>query len=227
MSHPTKGRVIVTCGPSYEPIDEVRRITNQSTGKLGLLLSNHLARAGWEVLCLKGVAATHHEPLEAGVERVPFSTNEHLLERLLAAPEREGITAVFHAAALCDFKVKQITGADGGLLDGPKLSSRAGELVLVLEPAKKVIGELRALFPRAKLVGWKYELAGTREETLAKAARQMAENHTDVCIANGTAYGRGFGVMVNGRPVLDFPGREALCEWLASWLEAGRGTARP
>ena len=39
-------KVIVTCGPSYEPIDEVRRITNFSTGELGILLANRLTRAG-------------------------------------------------------------------------------------------------------------------------------------------------------------------------------------
>jgi phosphopantothenoylcysteine decarboxylase/phosphopantothenate--cysteine ligase len=39
-------KVIVTCGPSYEPIDQVRRLTNFSTGELGVLLSDELARAG-------------------------------------------------------------------------------------------------------------------------------------------------------------------------------------
>ncbi|HVY71907.1 MAG TPA: phosphopantothenoylcysteine decarboxylase, partial [Verrucomicrobiae bacterium] len=37
-------KVIVTCGPSYEPIDEVRRLTNFSTGELGVLLAEELAR---------------------------------------------------------------------------------------------------------------------------------------------------------------------------------------
>jgi len=49
-------KVIVTCGPSYEPIDQVCRLTNSSTGELGVHLSNHLARAGFEVFCLKGRA---------------------------------------------------------------------------------------------------------------------------------------------------------------------------
>ena len=51
-------RVIVTCGPSYEPIDRVRRLTNFSTGELGLLLAAALAREGHEVICLKGEGAT-------------------------------------------------------------------------------------------------------------------------------------------------------------------------
>ena len=51
-------RVVVTCGPSYEPIDEVRRLTNFSTGELGILLANALSSAGYDVLCFKGVGAT-------------------------------------------------------------------------------------------------------------------------------------------------------------------------
>ena len=54
-------RAIVTCGPSYEPIDEVRRLTNFSTGELGTILAAALARAGVETLCLRGVAATWPE----------------------------------------------------------------------------------------------------------------------------------------------------------------------
>ena len=52
-------KVMVTCGPSFEPIDQVRRLTNFSTGELGVHLSNQLARAGFEVFCLKGSGATH------------------------------------------------------------------------------------------------------------------------------------------------------------------------
>jgi phosphopantothenoylcysteine synthetase/decarboxylase len=219
MSPFRKGRVIVTCGPSYEPIDEVRRITNHSTGKLGHQLSNLLASVGWEVLCFKGVGATHHGPLEAGVERVPFGTNDHLVERLEHVPERESVAAVFHAAALCDFKVKALSDARANLVAGPKISSRDGELLLTLEPAKKVIADLRPLFPNAKIVAWKYELSGTRAEALAKGVRQISENRSDLCVVNGRAYGFGFGVVEGSHFIADLPDNEALCEWLRGWVE--------
>jgi len=57
-------KVIVTCGPSYEPVDQVRRITNFSIGELGVRLCNELARAGFEVFCLKGSGAMHPGPSE-------------------------------------------------------------------------------------------------------------------------------------------------------------------
>lgn len=214
-----KGRVIVTCGPGFAPIDEVRRITNHSTGKLGCLLSNSLARAGWEVLCLKGIGSTHREPMEPGVEIIPFSTNDHLLERLTATPERERITALFHTAALSDFKVKRVDSADGQAIHASKISSRTGEVTITLEPAQKLIGEMRALFPAARLIGWKYELSGTQNDVLAKGLRQIIENRTDACVVNGRAYGEGFGVIQPGQQMAHLAERAELCEWLARWLE--------
>ena len=210
---PNHMRAIVTCGPSYEPIDDVRRITNFSTGKLGVLLANALTRAGHEVTCFKGLGAMTRESVDAA-SVIPFSTNDDLLARLAAVEARGEVGAVFHAAALADFKVKREPGGER------KLSSRAGEIALTLVPAPKLIGELRALFPNARIVGWKYELDGTRDDVLAKAARQIAENGTDVCVANGAAYGSGFGVCEPGRPLVHLADKAALCEWLALSVRA-------
>lgn len=215
----SKGRVVVTCGPSYEPIDEVRRITNHSTGKLGIELSNLLAARGWSVVCLKGVGATHPVPLSPGVQRLPFSTNDHLLERLAALSKDGDVVAVFQAAALCDFKPRHVTDASGADVGSAKLSSRIGELTIVLEPATKLIGHMRGLFPRAALVGWKYELVGSREDVIAKGKRQLDENKTDLCVLNGSAYGPGFGVLDLRGALTHVAGYDALCEWLAAWLE--------
>jgi phosphopantothenate---cysteine ligase (CTP) len=201
-------RVIVTCGPSYEPIDEVRRITNFSTGELGVRLANRLARAGYAVTCFRGMAATRALTLE-GPRHIPFSTNDDLLTKLEAVERREEIGAVFHAAALADFRVE-------GAGTARKMSSRTGTVTLTLVPATKLIGRLRELFPKAWIVGWKYELDGTREDVLEKARRQLAENGTDVCVANGAAYGEGFGIVRAGAEVEHCADKVALCEWLAA-----------
>ncbi|MBC8166849.1 MAG: phosphopantothenoylcysteine synthase, partial [Bryobacteraceae bacterium] len=96
-------RIIVTCGPSFEPIDAVRRISNFSTGELGVLLANRLAGDGHDVTCCKGSGST--TPISLETETVAFTTNGHLLELLKNIERREEIAAVFHAAALSDFKV--------------------------------------------------------------------------------------------------------------------------
>ena len=213
-------RVIITCGPSYEPIDGVRRLTNFSTGELGLLLAAGLSRAGHEVICMKGEGAVSH--VDAGGARViGFSTNADLLE-LLREFAGSNVGAVFHAAALCDYRVKSARGDDGARLEMQKLPSRAGGLTLTLEPAVKLLPELRVIFPAAKIVGWKYELDGTPGDVVAKARTQLAECRTDACVVNGAAWGAGFGLIEPGREPVSLADKPALSVSLAAWLGAGK-----
>ena len=211
-------RVVVTCGPSYEPIDEVRRITNFSSGEMGILLANHLARAGAEVICLKGVGATCAERL-TGIRVVPFATNDHLRSALEEIEDRSSVTAVFHAAALCDYRVKSVHARNGAEIAAPKIPSRAGELTLTLEPVPKLITELRDLFPSSRIVGWKYELTGSRADVLAAAIRQFGESRSDGCVMNGTAYGPGFGFLEPQKKPVHLPDKQALCAHLGLWLK--------
>lgn len=189
---------IVTAGPTYEPLDDVRRLTNFSTGRLGSELAAFLCARGHTARLLLGEQATYHpEPGSARVER--FTTTEDLRVRLqrLAAESRVG--AVFHAAAVSDFKfgtVWQRTPA-GGLVEvkAGKVSSRLDSLLVELVAAPKIIADLRGWFPQARLVGWKYEVDDGRASVLGKAQRQLAENGMDACVTNGPAYGAGFGVV--------------------------------
>lgn len=216
--HGARLKVIVTCGPSYEPIDEVRRITNFSTGELGILLANRLTRAGFEVLCFKGLGATCPLRVE-GAQTVNFTTNEDLRAGLAAVEGRGEIAAVFHAAALSDYRVKSVLSSDGENVSAAKIPSRAGELTLTLEPAVKLIGDLRALFPVSKIVGWKYELNGTREDALAAAVRQIENAKTDACVVNGAAFGPGFGFCELSTEPVHIADKSRLCAWLSRWLE--------
>jgi phosphopantothenoylcysteine synthetase/decarboxylase len=216
-------RVVVTCGPSYEPIDEVRRLTNFSTGEVGILLANALASAGYEVLLYKGVGATCSRPIESA-HVLPFSTNENLLAALEAIAEPETITAVFHAAALCDFRVKSMHRSDGTEIAAQKIPSRAGELVLTLAPAEKIITQLRWLFPVSRIIGWKFELNGARPEALQAGVRQIDDSRSDGCVVNGTAYGTGFGFVEPDAPLVHCADKVELCNHLVGWL--GMAVAR-
>jgi len=210
-------KVIVTCGPSYELIDQVRRLTNFSSGELGVHLSNQLARAGFEVFCFKGSGARHPGPSEQCHLRL-FDTNDDLLELLEKTSEAHEIAAVFHVAALCDYKVKRVEDDQGRSCNSPKIASRFGALTICLEPATKVIAKMRQLFPESILVGWKYELAGTPPEALVKAVRQMQENRTDACVLNGHAYGKGFAFCRPTQPIHDCRSKTELVQFLTTWL---------
>lgn len=212
-------RVVVTCGPSYEPIDEVRRITNFSTGEMGVMLANHLTKAGCDVICFRGVSATNQERVQ-GARVVPFATNDHLRSELEGLEQREKIGAVFHAAALCDYRVKSVHSSCGAEVAAPKIPSRVGELTLTLDPAAKLIHELRDFFPVSLIVGWKYELVGSRADVLAAAIRQLHESRSDACVMNGAAYGAGFGFLEPKQKPIHMPDKEHLCAYLVSWLKA-------
>ncbi len=212
-------KVLVTCGPRHEPIDAARRVTNFSTGRLGIALSNAFTARGWDATCLKGEQATCADPVQA--RRVlPFSTNDDLAAKLMSLAGEGGWDAVLHAAALCDFRVERVLNERGEVIASPKFSSREGRLNLVLAPATKVLPQLRGWFPQARIVGWKYELAGSRADAFGKAFAQLAECGTDACVLNGAAYGDGFACCTPAS-VHTCADTAALVAWLARWLGAG------
>lgn len=184
---------IVTAGPTYEPLDEVRRLTNFSTGRLGSELVNFLSGRGHEVTLLIGQQATWRGERNAAAVQT-FTTTDDLRQRLqaLAGPR---INAVFHAAAVNDFKFGRVW--DGKARErevrAGKIPTRAENLLVELVPTPKIISELRSFFPNAFLAGWKFEVDGDRSAVVKKAEQQIVENRTNACVANGRAYGAGFG----------------------------------
>ncbi|MEO7676558.1 MAG: phosphopantothenoylcysteine decarboxylase [Verrucomicrobiota bacterium] len=197
---------VVTAGPTYEPLDEVRRLTNFSTGKLGSQLGDFLVAHGHQVTLLYGYYATCHEPQKAQ-RIIRFDTTTDLRTKLeLLAKEK--VDAVFHAAAVSDFAFGKIweRTATGELREAKsgKISTRDGTLFAELVPTQKIIRNLRRLFPDACIVGWKYEVEGDRASVIEKAAQQIQENRTNGCVANGKAYGFGFGLVTADKETSHF-----------------------
>lgn len=188
---------VVTAGPTYEPLDEVRRLTNFSTGRLGSELANHLEDQGHDVTLLIGYYAVWRGSVKARQVRT-FTTTADLKSSLGALAGRD-VGAVFHAAAVSDFTFGKVWERDvhGDLTACAerKISTRKGQLLAELLPTPKIISGLRDWFPEACLVGWKYELDGDRERVISVATQQIQSNRTDACVVNGTAYGEGFGLL--------------------------------
>lgn len=188
---------IVTAGPTYEPLDDVRRLTNFSTGRLGTELANFLVARGHQVLLLISEQATYGG--ERRAQRVEeFATTANLREKLQALSAKN-VNAVFHAAAVSDYRFGriQLQSPHGKLtqIKSKKISTVAGKLLVELVPTRKIITELRAWFPAARLVGWKFEAEGKRPEAIRAAEQQITKCLTDACVANGPAYGEGFGLI--------------------------------
>ena len=189
---------IVTAGPTYEPLDEVRRLTNFSTGRLGTELANYLAARGHKVVLLIGETSVYAGERRAQKVEV-FTTAADLREKFKALSAKK-VDAIFHAAAVGDFTFgKVFESGDGRKLaeikGEKKISSRRGKLLVELLPTPKILSELRGWFPHAKIVGWKFEVDGHRAEAIAAGQKQIAESSADLCVVNGPAYGEGFGLI--------------------------------
>jgi phosphopantothenoylcysteine decarboxylase/phosphopantothenate--cysteine ligase len=217
-------RALVTFGPTCEPIDKVRRLTNFSTGQLGTGLANFLHDAGHTVLALRGSLSTFPGACLAQTVRTFTTTAD--LSRLLHEAARENYDAIFHAAAVSDFIGGQMfrRNSDGSLeaVRSGKFSTRDGSLLLELIPTPKIIHDLRTLFPAARLFGWKYEVDGSRDDVIALGIRQISDNQTDFCVVNGPAYGSGFGIVAQHAPLQQCGSAAELYAALLQRFEADR-----
>lgn len=212
---------IVTAGPTYEPLDDVRRLTNSSTGRLGSELASFLAARGHEVTLLLGEQATFRGSKIQAAKVETFTTTANLRDRLQAL-SHASIGTVFHAAAVSDFTfgkiiVRSIKG-EMTEVKSRKISTRQGALFAELVPTPKIIASLRDWYPDARLVGWKLEMEGVRADILRLAGRQIAECRTDACVANGPAYGDGFGFVTADHASVHLPDRPALFDALEKFV---------
>jgi len=212
---------VITAGPTYEPLDNVRRITNFSTGQLGSELACFFCSCGHTVTLLIGEQATYRGEIVAQkVER--FSTTADL-ERRLHSLTKSSVDAVFHAAAVSDFKFGKVwlRSRENQLVEATvgKLSTRQGSLLAELIPTPKIILQLRDWYPSAKLVGWKFEVDGEQAQVIRLAHQQISEAHTDACVTNGPAYGAGFGLVTPDNQIVHAQDKAALFGALKGLIE--------
>jgi phosphopantothenate---cysteine ligase (CTP) len=206
-------RVVITGGPSSEPIDDVRLITNRSTGELGVILAQAFRQSGHEVSLFLGRLTQFRLPQAAYFDR-----NEDLQRMLGEINERKSVDVLLHAAALSDFRVVAVRAGntDVGL---KKIGSEHRTLSVELAPKPKVIAGLRDLFPNALIVGWKLELDGSREDLIREATQQAKKNRTDASVINGRAFGDGFGFCTPEGLQESFSSKPELASFLVRWAE--------
>ncbi|HZV36634.1 MAG TPA: phosphopantothenoylcysteine decarboxylase [Verrucomicrobiae bacterium] len=211
---------IVTAGPTYESLDDVRRLTNFSTGRLGSEFASFLSERGHSVTLLLGEQASYRDPNQAA-EIQAFTSTEDLREKLqkLALGDTQ---ALFHAAAVSDYKFGRIwvRAKSGDMVEvkSGKISTRDGPLLAELVPTPKIISELREWFPKARIIGWKYEVEGDRTDAISLSARQITECRTDRAVANGPAYGDGFGLVAGDGSHVHLRDRLALFNALEKFI---------
>jgi phosphopantothenoylcysteine decarboxylase/phosphopantothenate--cysteine ligase len=199
-------RVLVTAGPTHEPIDPVRFVGNRSSGKMGVAIADEAHARGAHVTLVLGPGTVD---ATVGVEVVRIQTAEDLRDAVLG--RAEGADAIVMAAAVADFRPKSVAGA--------KLKKEEGIPDLVFEPTPDILAELGERRRRGQvLVGFAAETGDVE----AAGREKLTLKHADLLVANlvGTE-GTGFGSDTNDAAILSVAGDDvALRRWTKAELAA-------
>jgi phosphopantothenoylcysteine decarboxylase/phosphopantothenate--cysteine ligase len=183
--------VVVTAGPTREPIDPVRYITNRSSGKMGYAVALAAAEAGAEVVLVSGPVS-----LEAphGVRRVLVETAEDMYREALAAAV--GAHIFVACAAVSDYRPPVVAAE--------KIKRSDNELKLELVRSPDTLAGVAALPEGPFTVGFAAETEKIREHAL----RKLEHKKVDMIAANLVGPARGFDAETNALEVF-WPGGSA------------------
>lgn len=174
-------KVLVTLGPTREPLDPVRYLSNRSSGKMGAALALEAWQRGADVLAVTGPTDAF---LPRGIERIRVETAAEMLQ---AVRDRvKGVNLAIMVAAVADY-----SPLDPGTQKRPKTG---GTGTLELEPTVDILAEVGALPDRPFLVGFSAETSPNKDRALEKLKRKGV----DLMVFNDvTAPGAGFETETN------------------------------
>ena len=165
-------KILITAGPTIEYIDPVRVITNQSTGKTGVLLASELVSAGAKVTLIYG-SGTETPP--KGAKVIPVKTSGQM-STALKKEMRQKFDIVILAAAASDYTPEKPKRT--------KLDSDLLRISLKLTRVPKMINDVKKLQRDTFLVGFKAEANVSKKELIRKAREKMVQSDCDLVIAN-------------------------------------------
>ena len=180
-------RILITGGPTQEPIDPVRFITNRSSGKMGYALAKVAKRRGAEVVLVTGPTSL---PIpRRDIDVVSVRTADEMREAVLA--HMEGCTVVIKAAAVSDYRPKVISLK--------KLKKADPYTSLELERTRDILGEIGRKKGDRILIGF----AAETENLIGNASKKLMEKNLDFIVVNDvTKPGTGFGLDTNQVKIL-------------------------
>lgn len=160
-------RVLMTAGPTFEPIDPVRGITNLSSGKMGFALARAAREAGAEVILVAGPTAL---PTPRGVRRIDVQTAAQMQAAVMA--ELAGSDIFIGVAAVADWRVANAAPA--------KLKKGSGVPALQFEPNPDILAGVSASAVRPFCVGF----AAETDNVVPYAQAKLAAKRLDMVVAN-------------------------------------------
>jgi phosphopantothenoylcysteine decarboxylase / phosphopantothenate---cysteine ligase len=180
-------RVLITCGATWTPIDDVRVISNVSSGEMGHLIAGAFRKGGADVTIIEGPVT--HTLADKKIKIIKYRFFDELA-RILKHELLKKYDIIVHAAAVSDFKVK---GASKSKISSGK------SLTLNLTETPKLIKEIKHLSPESFLVGFKLETKLNPKNIFKKIKPLFTLSGCDLVVANTLKQGyHGFIVNAQG-----------------------------
>lgn len=160
--------ILIIGGATAEPIDDIRILTNKSSGKTAVSLANNAFERAANVEVWYGYAK---ETIPSYIPVKHFETIEDIL-RLLKS-NKKTFDAVIVCAAIADYLPKKHKG---------KISSGKNKLTIECAPAPKIIQKIRKIAPKSKIIAFKAE--ENKKDLKEEAVKLLSKNNLDVVVAN-------------------------------------------
>lgn len=155
-------RVLITAGPTREYLDDVRYLSNASSGRMGYAIAQAGVQQGWEVVLVSGPVDLPPPP---GLEFHSVITTSDMRDAAVRLfPTCSGVIA---AAAVCDYKPRQRVAG--------KLSKTGGPITLEMIETDDVLAELGRMKTSQWVMGFALEAQNPRENALQKLRRKNCD----------------------------------------------------
>ena len=165
-------KILMTAGPTIEYIDPVRVITNQSSGKTGVLLASELISAGAKVTLVYG-PGIEEPPKGAKVIKV-FTTKE--MNDVIKQKMKKKFDVVIMAAAAADYTPENPSKK--------KIKSTQDRMKISLKKVPKIIDQIKKYQKNVILVGFKAEVNLSKKDLISIAKKKLQDSNADIIIAN-------------------------------------------
>jgi len=184
-----KKRILITAGPTYEPLDPVRFIGNHSSGKMGFAIAEEAAKQGAEVVLICG--PNNLKTISKNIKRVDITTALEMFEVCIKEFPKSDIAVL--SAAVADFKPKQFSKN--------KIKKEKNITEIELEPTKDILSELGKLKTKNQLlIGFALET----ENEIENAKIKIQKKNLDMIVLNSlNDKGAGFKNDTNKITIID------------------------
>lgn len=188
-------KYVITSGGISEKIDNVRKITNSSSGKLGMTIANHLLESKSDITIYYVCSKNALRPNNTRVKIIEVAGTLDLKDKVESLLKNEKIDYFIHTMAVADYMVDYVTtvdkmkksflnNSDMEVIKDTKISSYENNLVLVLKPTPKIISLIKEESPLTYLVGFKLLDGVSKKELIEVATRLRDKNRCDLVVAN-------------------------------------------